>query len=253
MPTKTPKNKTPELGDIELKTVEIESLKPHKDNPRVGNLRKITESIKVNGFLSPIVVQKKSNTILAGNHRVEAARKLGYTTVPALIADIDNVTARKFVLADNKTSDEATYDEAKLVTLLKGHKGVNDLEGSGYVKQEATVIIARAEWQDDEDEDLIIETDEITPVTAEAVFDEITISGPPPKQPSADERSKVLEEIGRRTIYLSIPIKDKRYETIQTALDKAKKQFEVDTNEECIVELLREAGFITGDFVLFDK
>ena len=77
----------------------IDSVRPHPSNPRKGNVAKIVESIKANGFYGSIVVQKSTMTILAGNHRWQAAKECGMKTIPAMLLDIDDLSAKKILLA----------------------------------------------------------------------------------------------------------------------------------------------------------
>lgn len=222
------------------------------DNPRLGNVSKIKESILENGFITPIVVQKSTNKVLAGNHRVMAASELNYEEIPAYIVDLDDIEAKKFMLADNKASDEAIYDEDKLADMLKDLNSVADLKGTGYARKEADVIIARAEWQQEDEEEMIIE-EYGAEIDDDGLETEGSITKIKRKEERLAEREKVLEEIGRRTIYLSIPLKEGRFDVIQDALESARGAYDVGTNEECLVELLREAGHIDSDFRLLDK
>lgn len=123
--------------------VPVGSLKPHPENPRRGNAEAIDESITSNGFYGAIVVQRSSGCILVGKHRWERAGALGIETVPVLWADVDDVTARKIVLADNRTSDLAGYDDQKLAEFLASVQS-SGLEGSGYDQEEFDQIIEEA-------------------------------------------------------------------------------------------------------------
>lgn len=92
--------------------IKVADVQPHPENPRLGNLAAIGSSIEANGFYGAIVVQKSTGHILAGNHRYLAARQLGVETIPAIVVDVDDVTARCILLADNRTSDLGSYDDA---------------------------------------------------------------------------------------------------------------------------------------------
>lgn len=110
----------------------INDLVPHPDNPRRGNVKKIVESIKANGFYGTIVVQKDTMRILAGNHRWQAAKQCGMTHIPAMVVDVDETEARKILLADNRTADFAVYDADELSKLLKNVLAEDDLIGTGF-------------------------------------------------------------------------------------------------------------------------
>lgn len=118
---------------ISTESVPIKSIKPYDHNPRIGNVDAIAESLESNGQFKPIVVNKKTNRILAGNHTYLAARRLGWTEIIVSWVDTDEERAARIVLADNKTSDEGRYDEKLLAELIEG---LPDLEGTGYVEDE---------------------------------------------------------------------------------------------------------------------
>jgi hypothetical protein len=116
---------------METETLLAETLKEYPGNPRKGDIDKIAESLKVNGQYKPIVVQKSTNYVLVGNHTLKAIKKLGWDFVDAVILDVDDVEAKRIVLADNRTSDGSTYDYMLLNEMLLT---LPDLEGTGYDK-----------------------------------------------------------------------------------------------------------------------
>jgi hypothetical protein len=67
--------------------------------------------------------------VLVGNHTLTAARELGWETVNTFLVDVDERTAARIVLIDNRTSDLGGYDDAALYDLLSD---LDDLEGTGY-------------------------------------------------------------------------------------------------------------------------
>lgn len=102
----------------EFEAVAVGDLKPHPDNPRKGNLGVITGSIKAHGFFGACVVQRATGHILVGNHRWLAAREAGEAEVPVLWLDVDDEMAKRILLADNRTAEFATWDEAALHAML---------------------------------------------------------------------------------------------------------------------------------------
>ena len=116
---------------METETLLAETLKEYPGNPRKGDIDKIAESLKANGQYKPIVVQKSTNFVLVGNHTLKAIKKLNWDFVDAVILDVDDVEAKRIVLADNRTSDGSTYDYMLLNEMLMS---LPDLEGTGYDK-----------------------------------------------------------------------------------------------------------------------
>jgi ParB-like chromosome segregation protein Spo0J len=105
-------------------------LKEHPRNPRLGDEEVIEESIDVNGWYGAVVAQESSGYILAGNHRYRVAKQMGAREIPVIWKDVDDETAIKILLVDNKSADAGTYDEATLEALLDG---LDTLDGTGYV------------------------------------------------------------------------------------------------------------------------
>lgn len=143
MPTKEAATKLRKpIISTEVENVPIEVLHPHPKNSRQGNVGAIMQSIEANGFFGAILAQRGSNTILAGYHRWEAAKQLGYKVVPVMFVAVDDDRALRIVLADNKTSDEASYDTAGLVkTLSELVEETRDLDGTGYSEEELQDLI----------------------------------------------------------------------------------------------------------------
>jgi Domain of unknown function (DUF4417)/ParB-like nuclease domain len=125
------------IGDFE-DGVLLKKLKYYHRNPRRGNVEKVAESLKANGQFKPIVVNRgtetgRPNEILAGNHTCKAARSLGWTRLNVVWVDVDEEHARRIVLADNGSTDDATYDTQLLSELLREQKeSAGHLVGTTY-------------------------------------------------------------------------------------------------------------------------
>lgn len=116
----------------------VDMVRPHPDNPRVGNVDAIAESITVNGFYGALIVQKSSGHIVAGNHRWKAAVQLGMSHVPAIMVDVDDEEAVRILLADNRTSDLGKYDDSALAALLSS---LPNLDGVGYTPDDLAKLL----------------------------------------------------------------------------------------------------------------
>lgn len=73
---------------LTFETWDIEKLIPYDRNPRVNDhaVDKIAAAIKEYGFRVPIVA-KSDGLIVDGHLRFKAARKLGLTEIPVILAD----------------------------------------------------------------------------------------------------------------------------------------------------------------------
>lgn len=134
----------------ETVTVPLKTLKPHPENPRKGNVAGIAESIAVTGFYGTIIVQQSTGYVLAGNHRLQAAKKAGAKEVPVTYVDVDDAGAKRILLGDNRLNDVAEYDDKLLADVLQGilnEEGT--LEGTGYNDDDLAEILLRAEGEED--------------------------------------------------------------------------------------------------------
>lgn len=114
---------------IRTRSVPTQSISAHARNPRRGDIAAIKDSLEANGQYRPILVNARSGEVLAGNHTLLAARELGWPKILASFVDVDDERARRILLADNRTADLASYDDAALTELLSE---LPDLEGTGY-------------------------------------------------------------------------------------------------------------------------
>ena len=101
--------------------VSIDKIKPYENNPRDNDnaVEGVAKSIKAYGWQQPIVVDK-DNVIIVGHTRYRAAKKLGMKTVPVLVADkLNEQQVKAYRLADNKTGENAIWDNKKLIKELE--------------------------------------------------------------------------------------------------------------------------------------
>jgi ParB-like chromosome segregation protein Spo0J len=118
-------------------------LEPHPENPRLGNVDAIAESFRAHGFYGVLVAQRSSNRVLAGNHRLLAARKVELSEVPVVWVDVDDDQARRILLTDNRTNDLATYDLGDLTALLSELAVTEDgLAGTGYEPADLDALLS---------------------------------------------------------------------------------------------------------------
>lgn len=101
---------------MEVKEIKVDSLIEYENNPRNndGAVDAVAESIKEFGFKVPIIIDKDM-VIVAGHTRLKAAQQLGLKTVPCIVADdLTPEQIKAYRLADNKVSELAKWDFAKL-------------------------------------------------------------------------------------------------------------------------------------------
>jgi ParB-like chromosome segregation protein Spo0J len=126
-------------GDLTRALIPVGKLEPHPRNPRRGDVDLIRESLERFGQQRPILIDAE-HRIVAGNHTFQAAVALGWTHVAALRTDLtDPQEIERYLVADNRTSDLATYDNAELLALLKAQP---ELRGTGYDEDDTALIEA---------------------------------------------------------------------------------------------------------------
>lgn len=123
-----------------LERVSVDAVSPHPDNARKGNVTVIKESLAANKQFAPLIVQRSTGYVLAGNHTLLAAQKLGWPEVDVAYVDVDDDRARKIMLAANRTADSATYDSQALLDLLESLDG--DYEGTGYTPDDLDDLLS---------------------------------------------------------------------------------------------------------------
>jgi DNA modification methylase len=139
----------------ELAVVPIERLCPATLNPRRGDVAAIRASLEANGQYRPLIVNRPTMEVLAGNHTLAAAGDLGLVEVMVAFVDVDEEHARRIQLADNRTADLAGYDQAELAQLLAS---LDNLTGTGYTQVDYGELLDRLSV------DLPIEDDDVPPV-----------------------------------------------------------------------------------------
>ena len=116
--------------------VEIEKLKPYKNNARTHSdeqIEKIAKSMKEFGFINPVLVDGNLN-VIAGHGRILGAKKLGMKEVPCLfIEDLTEEQKRAYIIADNRLAEDAGWDKELLKIELEDLKNMNfDITLTGF-------------------------------------------------------------------------------------------------------------------------
>lgn len=130
--------------EMQYYLADINDLIPYIRNARThseSQIAQIAASIKEFGFLSPILIAE-DNTILAGHGRLAAARKLGLKQVPCVKeSHLTETQRRAYIIADNKLSLNAGWDEDMLAIELSELQGADfDLDILGFDESELASI-----------------------------------------------------------------------------------------------------------------
>ncbi len=152
----------------------INELKPDPNNPRVHSkkhVRQIAASIEAFGFIVPVLVDREGK-LIAGHGRLAACRSLGWSEVPTLCLDhLTPAQARAFMIADNRLTEIASWDDRLLAEQLKDLSLIGldfDIEVTGFEMAEIDLRIAALEdppEQGDDPADVVPDIPEGAPVS----------------------------------------------------------------------------------------
>lgn len=131
---------------LAVEQAKLGDLRPYPGNARRGDVDAIAESLRVNGQFRPLIVQRSTGYVLAGNHTLQAAQKLGWPSVQITYLDVDDEQARRIVVADNRTADLGEYDDRALLDLLRSFD--DDLAGTGYSTDDFDDLLAQLQEMD---------------------------------------------------------------------------------------------------------
>jgi len=135
------------LGDTKSKTnvtkLKIYDIKRNRLQPRKvftqESLQELTNSIKENGVIQPIIVRKDKNLIgkfeiIAGERRWLASQNAGLHEIPVVVLDVDDEKSLEFAIVENvqrqdlnvieeaqgyqRLIDEFSYNQEKLATFI---------------------------------------------------------------------------------------------------------------------------------------
>ena len=123
-------------------SVPIDEIQPHPRNVREGDVGAIAQSLEQHGQYLPVTVQESTGNILRGNHTWRAMKSLGWTSCAAQYIDVDDDTALRIMLVDNRTNDLATYNDPALAELLIELAGSElELLGTGFDRDDLDVLL----------------------------------------------------------------------------------------------------------------
>lgn len=129
---------------VELK---INDISPNEGQPRKDfaedALQELADSIKENGVIQPIIVQKKGTgyRIVAGERRWRASRLAGLKLIPAIVRELtDQQTMEQALIENLQREDLNPLEEAyAMQNLLKTHKLSQEQLAKRLGKPRATV------------------------------------------------------------------------------------------------------------------
>lgn len=123
---------------------DLNSITPYENNPRNNDeaVQYVANSIKAFGWKQPIVIDK-DGVIVAGHTRYKAAKLLGLTSAPCVVADdLTEEQVQAYRLADNKVAEIASWNFEALAEQLSDLDGLFDMTEFGFLEAENEEIEA---------------------------------------------------------------------------------------------------------------
>jgi len=127
---------------LSLSTLELDPRNPRQHSDR--QIKQIARSIESFGFNVPVLIDRE-NRILAGHGRMLAARSLGLQELPVIrLEGLTNAQARAFAIADNRLTENSTWDDRLLGEIFAELASVElhfSLEDTGFSMAEIDLKI----------------------------------------------------------------------------------------------------------------
>jgi len=132
----------------------VEDIRPAPRNTRrhpERQLRALEDFIARVGFRMPVHLDS-SGVVIAGHARLEVARRMRMTTVPAVVHDdLDDKGAAALRIADNKFAELSVDDDVALVAELAALGGEYPMEQLGMSDRDIKAwLAAQSETPDDD-------------------------------------------------------------------------------------------------------
>lgn len=142
-----------EMREQEYRSVPVNLLRPHPDNPNVGDEAALADSLDHNGFFGACTVwphpdEEGAFQILGGEHRWREACRRGQADLPCIVLlDIDHVKAARILLADNEVGRRGYNRQDALDRILDTIGGI---EGTGLDSVLDAAAAAKAQKEAEE-------------------------------------------------------------------------------------------------------
>ena len=103
--------------DIDLLIEDPQNLRQHNDQ----QIQIIKESIKEHGQYKPLIVDKKTMIVKAGNGRLKAMRQLGFQFVYCVLIQ----TSDDLAVIDNRLNEKSQWNDKNINSWLLQEKGID--------------------------------------------------------------------------------------------------------------------------------
>jgi hypothetical protein len=202
-----------------IELVGLQELVPYEKNPRKHGkgIDELVKSITENGFTNPIQIDQ-NNRIIAGHGRFQAAKRLNLNRVPCVRLDVTDQEYHKLLISDNKIGELSKWDNKLLQDTMLILGDLKDLEIPGFSLEDIDKVFGHKH----------------NDVSASSDVD----FGDSGKVPDASDDDALIK---RKTFVLT----DKEYRFIDEKLKAVKKEHNLNTEAEALIEVLKGVKSLT--------
>ena len=209
---------------IPLKSLVFDPKNPRSHNQR--NLDAIQASLNRHGQVEPLLVQRSTQMVIAGNGRLEAMKSMSWEYAQCVLLDVNDQQARELSIALNRTGELAGWNEAVLAEHLSALASLPDtgvdIEALGFTGDEMQGLLDGYEQAIDDIAQEVQEeaNEEPEPEPKDEVL-------PPGTQPAAMPSAKMRE--------IKVFVDPEEYDSFQMSLRFLAKVYATDNLSDTIV------------------
>ena len=133
--------------DVPYRAIPIDQIRPNPFQPRKefreDELAQLQASLTANGLLQPITLRRAGNSyeLVAGERRLRAATRLGWTEIPAIVKDYDDKALLTLALVENlQRSDLNPIEEAEGYSRLSAEFALTQQEIAEVVGKDRSTV-----------------------------------------------------------------------------------------------------------------
>ena len=145
---------------LKVEEVSVDELDPNDRNPRWMRPERWAQFLKTLAAerdlteARPVIARRSDKVVIAGNMRLRGARELGWSTIPTVFVDLDDLRATTWTFLDNRQFGEDDEDLAAELLAELQERGA-DLELTGFERKETDALLRRLLHRD-KDPDLVL-------------------------------------------------------------------------------------------------
>jgi ParB family chromosome partitioning protein len=149
----------PPVDDRIVHQVPVDEIRPSPRNPRHDPLEDVDElaaSIAEHDLLQPVVVRRRGRSgyeMIGGHRRLEAAKTLGWTEIPAVVRDKTTTDAQAYILTlveNLQRKDLKPKEEAAALEVLMRERGWTTRQVGDAIKRSHVYVSRRLRVFEDE-------------------------------------------------------------------------------------------------------